>query len=211
MTHPAEQLGVRRTSSTALTDDELCVLDFAVTLGHPLVRHLDQGAYSAHMNVPYTHGASTETTLHALLLGMVASGHLAVVEPGTDLAPQRRLWLTERGLEAWECERRPDWTKVLLDSLADSVLSVLSPSQELNCAFLAVAQEAGLHDFVGRFGHRPASFEIVPHKRLDGVESRCRIADGPSWRADWGLYEARRTWWRTLGELGGYQKTGSGR
>lgn len=191
-----------RTHATSLSDDQLLLLDFFFDK-RASAGFLTATQYKWHMNVLYTHGLSN-IALEATLDDFVARGLLRS-DREVDKAI---LSLTPAGGRLWEAERNPDWCLYVCD-LHDyrdddsNFVSFISPDQGTLRRFYTVAVDCGL---VTPLEHPKEDWtadpEFIPWKsfgRLARIRFSAAITETLS--TDWGIYESRRTWWRSIREL----------
>jgi hypothetical protein len=193
-----------RTGRTALSHDELLLLDFLHKCFVP--EHcLTREKYPEHMNVSYSH-ALDDAALHATLERLRARG---LVERRRSRKHRFNAYrVTERGGGVWALERRPLWKLYVIDSariVREDVaqLDVSSPSASIASAFVQVAIDINLYVPLGeihRRGGPPARlFHWKTFPTVTTLTVRVELEQLLS--PDWAQYERRRTWWRNLREL----------
>jgi hypothetical protein len=199
---------VARTRRTALTDDELCLLD-ALFDCTDRARMLGRDAVLAR-NLPYTHNLDDDGVELALRrLGQAGLVRLRPADARPDLGP--RVELTPSGGTLWEMERGPDWNRFCRDSSMPDrdgawVLSVIAMDEAVGDDFLETAIACKLHAAdLPQARRRWVRVSLVPwqpERRV--VEWRVPLAppdETPPRLVDWAAYEANRTWWRSITEL----------
>ena len=196
-----------RTHASELTDDELVIFDFLWRDDAP--RHmLYKEPLAVHANTPYSHSIPDEE-LGARLFDLVDRDllrmHTSPPRAGRLPGSEESVGLTKRGFEAWESERRPDWTRYIEDSWEDDCLTVAALSAELGSRFIEVCRESG----VWNIGEETARCRVERHvslvrwKTFDEVHYfELPVPEG-TWRpTNWTLYESKRVWWGNVAELG---------
>jgi hypothetical protein len=193
----------RRSRATALTDDELLLLDFMFEW-HVPERMLRRDVYPLHMNVDYCHGLD-DHELRKTLQRLSESG-LVAESPADD----DNTWsLTPLGGKQWELERQPRWDAYCQDlqkwhRSGRRLGIVVSPNRETAERFLSVASAAGL------WGFRDAApryfcitrHELIPWREFPAIHVfAARTNSNDDAEVDWDFYETHRTWWRSVGEL----------
>ena len=196
-----------RTHASDLSDDELILFDSlwaCDTPGHML--HRD--AYPVYANTPYSHSIPDDQ-LRARLLALVERKLLFTYKyAGSAARPPRSedcYALTSAGLQAWEAERCPDWSRFIVDSEYADSLTVAALSEEIGLRFIDVCRQSGLWAIaaaqpVHRVEHdvslvRWKTFGEVHYFEVPTLPE----VSGP--KVDWALYRSKRIWWRSTSEL----------
>ncbi len=198
----------RRTGRSPLTDAELYLFD-ALFDKEDRVGSLRREQFGAFHNLPYTHDLDA-AALSAAVARLEQAG-LVRFRPTSrrpDLGPWVRL--TPAGGRLWELERNPDWSRFCVDSSAPEgadgrwVLRIRSCEVTTAEAFLDTAVACRLYGArTDRTTRRRVRLRLVPWQvPRELVELQVPLDPDPTPRmCDWPAYEARRTWWRTIGEL----------
>lgn len=191
--------GVPRTGLTALTDDELVVCDAIWSRWTAEGFLLDPNQDEA-LVLPYRHGVAPER-MPSFLNGLREQGIVEV----KDSKGTRFLALTGLGGSLWEQERQPVWDAYCSDGsrLVDGVASlrIRAVRAEVAESFFRTATDAGLWIPKGEVQRSvEEDAPIIPWKRWNLAVLTSPLVRISS-RADWRLYESRRTWWRTVPEL----------
>jgi len=219
---PSEQAyGLRRTGVTGMTFAQLAILDVAVLIGSPRVRLVRGSTYSEFVNVNYTHGlsdAELEDTIKEMQsLGWVWLSMRHVRR--SSLMPtglMRRVHCTDAGLEAWESERRPDWsTRVCYCIRSLEVSSSPRPdinrmggmNRDLCVAAIQWLDDVGMIKPTGRvrwFFRDRAQLEGA--KELPGVHVAIYAGTRPLIRPPRSLQPPIVGWWDHLPNLAAHQQ-----
>lgn len=217
----------RRTHQTALTDDELVLLD-ALFDKHVYFEHLQADGFHDTFFLGYTHGLSDDH-LQRTLDRWVAEAILRTYPHTEGLRPVSKLWgrtkyaLTAAGGRLWELERQPKWDRYCTDSYwkdeetGEWWIAVESPSQATARAFLEVPTRCGEESYdldrattVTRGGDSLLSWKTFPKVyEVRAPESAEGIFGGYDPEYDHPNNRARRrecvedarTWWRDAAEL----------
>ena len=197
-----------RTHTSDLTDDELILFDFLWD-GDAPQHMLYSEAIAVHGNTPYSHSIPDEQ-LPARFLDLVERGLLrsyaetqhAVRSYGSEDC----FGLTKRGFEAWESERLPDWSRYINDSWVNDCLTVAAISAEHGSRFIEICRESGLWDIGEAMPIHSVKTKVslVEWKTFGEVHyfDIPTTLDGMRGSVNWTLYESKRSWWRSVSELG---------
>lgn len=204
ITHVMKNADIRRTGVSALTNEELLILDIAAIDGGRR-RQYRHAVFSEQWNYP-SHGFDDETLVQTLdrfeTEGFVTSktsfdrhGH-----------PDRTVRLTEVGGSLWESERLPDWPRYVSDIYPRNRISIYGYSAETCQRYFAVACESGLVNYNnGRVITAVSQRRLIYWRPSQAVHLLCaRGAElpGTSFNIDWDYFESHRSWWRFPNEIG---------
>ena len=154
------------------------------------------------MNVNYSHSLDDSRLIDTL--GFLSEREFVV---GTDQCKDRCWSLTPQGGKQWELERRPNWDLFIAECVKPlpdgrGHITVLSPNENTVRRFWDVTSRAEMWEMDSS---RPRYWRIRRHKLLswrDFPEIHVFAQRGQySENTDWNVYEANRTWWRTIAEL----------
>jgi hypothetical protein len=191
-----------------LTDDELILFDALFDTADRLGM-LRRERFADH-NLPYTHDFDDKELERAVR--RLGNTGLVRIRPAVD-RPDLGPWvdLTVAGGTLWEIERLPDWARFCRTSSEPDArsgrweLSIVATEEPVVDDFSETALACGLYAFepgdMRRRLRRSRLVAWLAERRV--VEARVPLApeSNAGGRVDWGLYEAQRTWWRTVPEL----------
>ena len=203
---------LKRTKETNLSEEELIILDVLFD-ARDRFESLMKENYASWHNLPYSHSLETKV-LRDLIYRLVENGILS--SHPSDLDGTIFYGLTEAGGKLWEVERVPNWERYCTDYSTEDetgqwMLSVESPAAATVQAFIDCATHCRLFGFKQEEIRRTTLIEekpsIVYWKAFSTVYSMSvpmnALMDANL--VDWQEYERRRSWWRTLTELGNFQ------
>lgn len=121
------------------------------------------------------------------------------------------VFITEAGGEIWESERRPDWSRYVMacdwgpkGPKGRERLSITGPSESICRDFFNAGCECGLLNYEGsriRYASgKRRLFYWMPKQTVYLVSAWLNSTEIHD--VDWQLLERRRTWWRSLDEIG---------
>lgn len=199
---------LRRTGVTDLTDAELILFDIIATMGgthrffHPKVFPL-QFNYPSH--------ELEERTLTETLNRFESFGWTR----GEDFIdqwsrPDRSIRITGLGAGLWGSERKPDWSRFVMDwygrSIADTErhrVAILGHSQSVCREFFDVSCDCGFFDYDGgRVVTASAPRQLVYWREQQRVYLVSAWLNSWHSPADWAYFQEHRTWWRFPDEIG---------
>lgn len=197
-----------RTGVTDLTDAELLLFDIIATRGGTYrVFHPD--VFPLQYNYP-SHELDAQTLVDTLrrFESIGWTGGVNFVDQGS--RSNRSIRITNAGAELWEAERRPDWTRFVMEwygrSIGDSArhrVSVLGHSPSVCRQFFDVLCECGFFDYDGgRVLTASAQRRLIywrPKQTVYLVSAWLNSWHNPT---DWLYFQMHRTWWRFPDEIG---------
>ena len=206
--HAMKKMPIRRTSVSALTDNELIIFDIAAIDGgrRRLYRH---SVFSDQWNYP-SHGFDDESlirTLHRFEANGLIKSEACFDHQGR---PDRTVRLTQAGGALWESERLPDWTRFLTDQYSRNRISIFGYSAVACADFFEVACDSQFVAYKGaRIITAIAQRQLIYWRPACPVHLLCaRVAEPiPGTRTNWSYFESRRSWWRFPNEIGTFWLT----
>lgn len=198
----------RRTGGTDLTDAELLLFDIIATMGGTY-RFFHPDIFPLQYNYP-SHELDTEAlreTLHRFeSLGWTSGEDYIDHWSRRD----RSIRITDAGARLWESERKPDWSRFVMDWYGRSVsdtgrhrVSVLGHSRSICRTFFDVSCDCGFFDFDGgRVVTARATRQIVYWRKEQTVYLVSAWLNSWCSPTDWNYFQRRRIWWRFPGEIG---------
>lgn len=189
----------RRTGQTELSTPELLLFDFLWPWWVPRYA-LDEESYALHMNCTYSHGL-TNDALDATLRSLVDRQLVKQDNDGNSFT------LTQAGGEAWENERVPKWSHRIqswMNASCNTQFKIVAANETIGRAYidgLVASGQITLTSTVQVCDRE--DYGLIPWRRNRAVDLIAYIAaNEPDVEAmDWGIYEARRVWWRDIHEL----------
>ena len=202
---------LKRTNKTKLLEEELLILDVLFD-SRDTFESLVKENYASWHNLPYSHNLET-SFLREIIDKLINNDIIKSYPTGNKVFYA----LTETGGILWEAERAADWERYCIDSSTveengNGILSVESPSITTAQAFLVRARDCLLY----KFNQDDFETTTLSERRISTVEWRTfptvyslSVETYPLPEinvVDWNQYESKRTWWRSLTELGKFQR-----
>lgn len=193
---------ILRTGVTSLSDAELLILDIAALNGG-LRSFFSRDVFPRQYNYPSHH--LPDELLHETLDRFEQEG-IIDGENHVNYAsqPDRTIRITKRGGAIWESERKPDWSRYVMDWYPGQYIAIYGHSAAV-CEFLfEVAQSSQFIEYSGGPVRRAvAERQLIYWRKAQPVHClAARISKGQSWLiCNWDEFHANRCWWRFPDEI----------